>query len=526
MASLPPEETGSKPRRGLSRRQFLPRAAGALVALGAGGVGGFELRDRTATVVKNPYAKLSEQGQGTNARLGPAPGTPGSGMQRFVTRPDLLPPLINFNELRLNDTVETSPRFIVLAPMSNVAYEGLQRGPMMIDRRGRLVWFHPIDASIFNVDVQHYQGEPRLTWWQGNVIDGHGIGTAMFADSTYRIAESVSSRADVAIDLHELNVTARGTVLVSSYQETDADLTAVGGSTKGRVYAGHALELDITTGKLLLDWNSLDQVGIEESYEPYDASKPYDYFHINSVGVASNGNLLVSGRHTSCVYEIDRRTGKVIWRLGGKRSDFQIEPGAQFSWQHHVRARGQSGLTIFDNANNSPQGSRALYLRLDTHRRRASLEHAYQNPARFSSDTLGSVQILDNGHVFVGWGVQPYFSEFASDGRMLMTAQFNASMRSYRAFVVDWVGHPPGRPAVVATTNPVGGFMIYASWNGATEIDHWNVLAGSKPGSLKQVASQPWCGFETAIAVNSQGPVFVAVACDRNGKELGRSEVA
>lgn len=516
-------------RRGLSRRQFLPRAAGALVALGAGGVGGYELHDQTTPVVKNPYAKLATADQGTNARLGPAPGTPGSGMHRFVTRPDLLPPRLNLTELRPDGAVQTRPRFIVIAPMSNVQYEGLQRGPMMLDRRGRLVWFHPITASIFDVNVQHYNGKPRLTWWQGRTVDGHGIGTAMFVDHHYQTVATVGSRPGAPIDLHEFNMTPEGTALLSSYQVTTADLTAVGGPVKGRVLAGHALEVDVRSGKILLDWNSLDHVGVEESYETLNPAKDYDYFHINSIAVDSDGNLLISGRHTWTIYKVDRHTGKVIWRLNGKRSDFNVAPNARFSWQHHVRPHAKGTLTIFDNASANAfkptLSSRALHLRLETRRRRASLVRAYQHPAKFTSAALGSVQILPDGHFFVGWGQQPYFSEFAADGRMLMTAQFDAQMRSYRTFAVNWVGYPPGRPAVVATKSPIGGFVVYASWNGATEIDHWDVLAGSDPHALKQIASQPWCDFETAIAVNSQGPLFAVVAVDRNGVELGRSKV-
>ncbi|MGH2844077.1 MAG: arylsulfotransferase family protein [Solirubrobacteraceae bacterium] len=523
----PPE-----PARGISRRQFTARAAGALVALGAAGAAGYEINAADGTVtVDNPYAKRAEPDEGSNARLGPAPGTPGSGLERFVTRPDLLPPHINLNELAAAGTPpQSSPRFIALTPVSDGNFDGSQRGPMLIDRRGRLVWFQPINGSAFDFNIQSYRGRPTLTWWQGTVVQGHGIGTAIFADDRYRTIASIPSRNGVPIDIHELTLTPQGTALVSSFPVADTDLTAVGGEGNGQVLAGHALEIDVRTGKVLFDWNSLDHVGIEESYAPYTGTRvPYDYFHLNSISPTEDGNLLISARHTWCIYKISRSTGAVIWRMNGKRSDFQLAPDARFSWQHDARQRG-SQMTVFDNANHNgnpvAQGSRALLLNVAERARRVTLERAYQDPARFSSQAEGNVQMLPGGNVFVAWGFQPYLSEFASDGKLLSSGQFQSAARSYRAFLVDWVGHPGGRPAVVATANPVGGFVVYASWNGATEIDHWTVLAGPNPQSLEPVGAQPWSGFETAIAVNTNGPLFVAVAYDRNGTELGRSEVA
>ncbi|MGH2927224.1 MAG: arylsulfotransferase family protein, partial [Solirubrobacteraceae bacterium] len=139
--------------------------------------------------------------------------------------------------------------------------------------------------------------------------------------------------------------------------------------------------------------------------------------------------------------------------------------------------------------------------------------------------TQGSMQSLPDGRVFIGWGDQPYFSEFAPDGTLTLDGQLPVAVRSYRAYTADWVGRPQAPPRHLARQNPAGGFIVHASWNGATEIAGWAVLAGSTKSSLTQVGGQPWTGFETAIAVNSVGPYFSAVALDANGKELGRSEV-
>jgi len=398
---------------------------------------------------------------------------------------------------------------------------------MLLDRRGRMVWYNPGSDSTFDVQIQQYRGKPVLTWWHGELIGGHGQGVGEIIDGSYNHVATVGDPSKLPIDLHEFTLTSRGTALATQFETRQADLSSVGGGTKGTVLVGHALEIDIATGRVLLDWSSLDHIGLEESYvpAPSDPTDTYDFFHINSVAETDDGNLLVSGRNTWALYKVNRTTGEVMWRLGGKRSDFALPRPAWFSWQHHARVRSPTQISLFDNANTSGHGSLAKLLSIDEGARRVQLTSSYQHPARFLAESLGSVQTQPNGNVFVGWGTQPYSSEFSADGKLIYDAQFDGPFRSYRTFLVDWVGRPTDRPALVARAHPGGGFSIFASWNGATEIDHWVVLAGSSASSLRAVGSQAWSGFETMIVVNSSGPAFAVAAIDRDGHELGRSDV-
>jgi hypothetical protein len=508
--------TSKRPK--LTRRQFIPRAAGLLTALGIGGAGGYELRGGTR------QAQAPEP-QGFTATTIPAAGNPGSGVSSFVTRPDLRPADVRVTELVAHNE-KTEPRFIVMAPMADIAYKSDQRGPMIVDRRGRLIWFEPSADSTFDVQVQMYKGQRVLTRWHGELLDGYGSGVGEILDETYTTIATVGNAKTRPIDLHEFQLTSRGTALVSYYDTRPFDLSPIGGAKDGVLLVSHALEIDLATNKTLLDWVAIDHVGIDESYQPLPsaASDAFNYFHVNSVAEAQDGNLLISGRNTWGVYKVHRKTGEVIWRLNGKRSDFKLPDDAGFSWQHHVRAHGKSALTLFDNANISGHGSRALVLELNEHRKHVSLRRAYQHPAKFVAWTLGSVEIRADGNVFVGWGAQPYFSEFSHDGELLVDGQFESETRSYRTFLTDWNGRPGGKPAMVARSDGNSGFVIYASWNGATEIDHWTVLAGTDRAALQPVGSQPWTGFETTIVVNSEGPFFQVAAVDRHGSELGRSD--
>jgi outer membrane protein assembly factor BamB len=506
------------PERGFNRREFLPRAAAGLAAVGAAGVAGYEL-----------HGNGSHGAAHAPSATAAAAGSTGAGaVQRFVTRPDLLPPAVRVTNLSGGMADDSLPRFIFIAPYNYFADAPSAQGLMIVDREGRVVWFQPVTSGEpFDLNAQSYDGRSVLTWWRGKVLSAHGLGVGEMADSSYRTIEAIHAGDGLKADLHELNLTSAGTALVTAYEATTTSLAALGGSRQGKVFAGLAQEIDVATGKVLFDWNSLKHVGVGESYQALPASEKdtFDYFHINSIAEMEDGNLLISGRNTCALYKVDRSSGQVLWRMNGKRSDFSFSAPARFYWQHHARAHGAAAVTVFDNAGAKEKPSRALLLSLDTKAKQVNLTQAYVHPAAFLAETLGSVQLLPDGRVFVGWGDQPYFSEFAPDGTLLLDGQLPFAVRSYRAFVADWSGNPSERPRVAAHANPAGGFVVYASWNGATEIDRWTVLAGQSSSSLTPVGSQQWTDFETAIAVNSTGPWFCAVALDANGKELGRSEV-
>jgi hypothetical protein len=291
-------------------------------------------------------------------------------------------------------------------------------------------------------------------------------------------------------------------------------------------------EIDIATGSLLFQWSGLENLPVDETRMTYSSAGPNDLYHFNSIAVAPDGDLIISARNTWTVYKVSRATGAIVWRLGGKRSDFAVGPGAGFAWQHDARLVGRTHLSIFDNEaapQEAPQ-SRAILLRLETSSKRASLVRQYTHPGGLLANFEGSMQVLRDGRVLVSWGLEPYFSEFSSEGEMLLDAAFpvigNPPVATYTAYRVrdcDWRGMPADVPAAAVGPGAGGGAVIYASWNGATEVAWWTILAGPAPSSLVPAGMAQRTGFETSIQVDNTGPYFVAVAEDTHRRELGRS---
>jgi Arylsulfotransferase (ASST) len=436
-------------------------------------------------------------------------------VQRFVSRPDLIPPKITI----VRRGTGTAPGLLFLGPSSGPG----QRGAMIVDGQGELVWFRPtVPASVLNLRAATYRGEPALTWWEGKTKHGLGIGDHVIADHAYREIARFPAGGGLGADLHELILTPEGTALVTAYDIPTVDRSSVG-SARGRVVEGVVQELAVPSARVLFEWRSLDHVKLTESYAK--VAPAFDFFHVNSIDVDADGNLLVSARNTWTVYKIDRQSGKVIWRLGGKKSDFAMGPGTQFAWQHDARHVGDgSQLTLFDNADDpqvQPQ-SRGLALALDLGKKRATLVHQYIHRPKLLAHAFGSVQAQPNGNVLVGWGTEPYFTEYTAGGAVLFDAKLPYGGQNYRTLRFPWSSIPAEPPRLVARSTPSGS-LLYVTWNGATGVHAWQVLAGSGPTRLAPVATSPRTGFETRLHLPTGHRYAAVAALDSSGKTLGRS---
>jgi hypothetical protein len=413
-----------------------------------------------------------------------------------------------------------------------------QQGPMIIGEDGGLVWFLPVSdhgnspTAAFGLRVQQFQGQPVLTWYQGaQSCDAHHRGRYVIADTSYRQIATVEAADGMSADLHEFLLTESGTAIFTVYGSGTADLSGLGGAPKGSYFYGEVQEVDVMTKKLLFSWRSDHHVEFQESYvaPPSNGREIWDYFHINSVGIDPNdGNLVISSRHCWAFYKVNRKTGAVMWRLGGKRNDFSMGPGTGFAFQHDVTPYGGGVYTVFDNESTPPvqPPSRALVLNVDEARRHATLLHQYHHSPPFTTPSMGSVQILRNGHVFVGWGTATYFTEYEPSGQVVYDARLEADglVDSYRAFKQPWSGQPSEPPALWAERPPdTTTTVLYVSWNGATGVAGWRVLAAGSVGSLKAVGTAPKMGFETRITLPTRPSRVAVEALDAAGLVLARS---
>lgn len=455
----------------------------------------------------------------------PPPLLHGPGLQYFHSRHDLHPATLTASPAH----GPTAPGDLFVGLFSAPFQIGPgQVGPAIFDTNGRLIWFHPLPAGqvALDVRVQRYQGQPVLTWWQGFVNAGVGVGTGRIFDTSYRQIATVAAGNGYGADPHELKLTARDTALVLVENPVVWDLSSLHGARRAVVFDSVVQEIDVRTGLVLYEWHSLDHVAVRDSYNavPRVDGHADDYFHVNSVEETPDGNLLISARNTWGVYKVARADGRVLWQLGGRRSSFAMARGSTFAWQHDARVAADGSITLFDDGAAPPihSVSRGVGIGVDTKRRRAWLRHEYRPVPRTLANSQGNMQELPGGDVLVGWGSQPYVTEFGPHGDVRRLYTFATGDESYRAYRFPWSPHPLERPAVAASTDGSGRTHVYMSWNGAGDVASWQLLAGPSASALAPVTTVRDAGFETAAQI-AAAPFVAVQARDASGAVLATS---
>ncbi len=454
----------------------------------------------------------------------PAPAAPD--VQSFYTLPGAHPPVL---------TVTTPDHDPGAGEVLTTNGPGPgQYGPLIYTPEGRLVWFEPLSGGQVAEDLneQTYDGQRDLTWWKGRVLSlGFGQGEDIVMDSHYRVVARVHGGNGLDADLHDFQIVPGNVAYITAFNPIRCDLRAAGGQRDGAIIDTAIQEIDMSTGLVRWEWHSLDHVGAGESeVETPKDSSAWDYFHLNSIDPQADGDLLISARSTWAAYQLQGGSGRILWRLGGTDSSFKMGPGTRMAWQHDGRVLPDGELTFFDDGSNPPihHQSRGLRVALDMKHKVARLVFAYTHPdPPLLASSQGNMQTLSDGDAVVGYGGVPSISEYAPDGKLVFDAHMPFDMAFYRAFRFPWEGRPSTPPAVAASLNDTGEeTIVHASWNGATGVASWRVLAGSSPTSLKPRSEIHSQGFESSLTLPVRYSYVEVQALDGAGQVLAGSSAA
>jgi hypothetical protein len=403
-------------------------------------------------------------------------------------------------------------------------------GPLIYTPQGKLVWFDQLSGGLTaeDLNVQSYEGRRDLTFWQGKVLSlGFGQGEDVILDSSYRHIATVKGGNGLKADLHELQIEPGGVAYITAYNPIRCDLSTAEGSAKGALVDTAVQEIDIKTGLVRWEWHSLDHVAVAESETTPPKGVPWDWFHLNSIDLEPDGDILISARSTWAAYQLEGGSGKILWRLGGLKSSFAMGPGTKTAWQHDGRVLPDGEITLFDDGSNPPvhAQSRGLRIRLDLKNRTATLTKAYTHPGPpLLSASQGNVQTLSDGNAVVGYGGVPQISEYSAGGALLFDAHLPYTEAFYRGFRFPWSARPASPPAVVANLNNTGEqTIVQMSWNGATEVASWRVLAGEHPQALTPQTTIAAGGFESSAILTKKYAYAAVQALDSAGRVLGTS---
>ncbi len=447
-------------------------------------------------------------------------------VQRYRSAPTLTP-----STVRITTPARpgAAPGDLFLAP-----YQGRgSPGPMIAEQDGALVWFHPLPRgyAATNFQVQQYEGKPALTWWQGRIIKvGFGQGEDVIYNNSYQLLARVRAGNGYHADLHEIRVTPQGTAWIDEFDPIHMNLSSVHGSgAEGVLSDGVIQEIDIKTGLVMWEWHALGHIPLRDSLNKVPGGNyPWDYVHLNSISPGTDGDVLLSARNTWTLYDVNMHTGGFNWLLGdGGHTSFKLGHGVRFYWQHDAEFQPGGEISVFDNGSTPPKEkqSSGLLLRPDFSNHTVALVRRFVNPTKtLLASSQGNTLTLPGGNWLLGYGGLPNFTEFDAAGHVLLDGTLGKNVQDFRTYLSPWSGQPTSPPAVAAQTTSAG-VSVEASWNGATDVASWQVLAGSSPTSLVPVASAPRQGFETTIALSGGvAAQYVAVrALGSSGQTLGSS---
>ncbi len=422
--------------------------------------------------------------------------------------------------LTTTTTGQVDPGFLLITPDGGTG----ARGAAIYDNGGELVWWK--EGGYQNLSQVTYRGEPALSVFLNNASGNE----CLLLDSSYTEIASFSV-GSTATDGHECQYSPDGSrVLLLGWREVSQDLSAYGGPADALVVDAVIQERDLATGEITFEWSALDHIPVDETQMSLTDER-VDYLHANSLEYDGDGTLLMSARNTSTVYKIDIDTGEILWRFGGRASDFSFaDPADAPSFQHDARRLTDGRLSVFDNGNRrQPLHSRGAAYELDERVMTADLVEDLQPAEQIFAYSAGANRELANGNQLVDFGITGEIVEFGgpSGTEVVFTASLpdTPSTHSYRADrTTDWVGSPAVPPTADWSAPDADGVReVTMSWNGATEVDRWRVAAGASVDSLDVLGTVSSAGFATAaeVVVPEGAAVSRVSALDVEGNVLG-----
>lgn len=344
---------------------------------------------------------------------------------------DTLPADLMPLTVKVNGEVDKGNLLIAYMPSAKGAYTGYL---MMTNDTGGVLKYKKITVSAYDLTIQP---NGQMTFMKGT--------SGYILDNDWNIIDSVSCQNGYKLDIHEFLILPNGHYLVEAYDPQYIDMSKIvtNGIPNARVSGVVIQELD-RNKNLVFQWRTWDHFKFEDSYQSMTGAN-VDLFHMNAMFLDSDGNLICCFRHSSELTKINRTTGEIIWRMGGKNNQFTFigenEANAPnyFSYQHDVERLPNGNLTLFDNGNqHKPAFSRGVEYTLNEDTKTATLVWECRHDSDIYASAMGSFQRLENGNTLIGWGSagssgKAQITEFRPDKSVAMEITVPSGYSVYRA---------------------------------------------------------------------------------------------
>jgi hypothetical protein len=306
-----------------------------------------------------------------------------------------------------------------------------------------------VDGANFHINLNGYLTALRLD---------PGVDTGVLVmDSGYNIIDVVHCQNGLAPTQHEQLFFPDGTKWFTCYDwQGGWDLSSFGGSGSATVNVSWIQAIG-PDDQVFFEWRS------DENFEVTDATpdislgtNTVDPWHVNSLDIDNDGNVIASFRNMDRIVKINAATGNIMWHWGGMNStytDFATIANCgiySFSHQHHVHRIANGNILMFDNGNG--QGLTAISqpkeYELDEVNHTAKCVWFYAHPQvngqNIHTTNQGSAIRLPNGNTIIGYGLPkiqglPNGTEIDSNKNIVWEFRFKDSTEyTYRLYKNLW----------------------------------------------------------------------------------------
>lgn len=397
----------------------------------------------------------------------------------------------DFPSIIINKSTNPSEGYIYIANFGM----GTERSYLMIlDNEGKPVKYRKVRVPGFDFKMQPNGLITNNRIIASYIPQGWGWATALMEvmDENLNLLDSVQCDSYYIADFHEFKMLPNGHYLLLSYDPQPIDMSKIipGGDPNAIVLGSIVQELD-ESKNVVFQWRSWDYIPITDTYSKLTGIA-IDPVHINAVELDYDGNLLISSRHLSEITKISRKTGNIIWRLGGKKNMFTFLNDHTeyyptfFSYQHDIRRLPNGNITFYDNGvQHEPPHSRAVEYKLNEQKLTAELVWEYRNNPDIFGETMGSTQRLyTSGNTLIGWGgvTSQYYrcvSEVSPEKEVVFELSFpkgaSFTTTSYRAYKYPY---PPNIPEAVVQLDDIQSILLQQNPNDTLIFESGNISTG------------------------------------------------
>jgi len=237
-------------------------------------------------------------------------------------------------------------------------------------------------------------------------------------DENYKIVDTFYVTNGYDTDIHEFLLNKDGSYFLIALENIPVDMSKLVANGKSNAIVENQIIQKYNAQKQLVwSWSCHANLPVTDCVDDPDEVNltqiTVDPYHVNSLDLDSDGNLLVSIRNFNELIKINPNDGKIIWRMGGSKSknnqfDFTndvIDGFTGFSHTHNAHWLKNGNLLLFDNGNTRQNKfSRAVEYKVNESTKKVEKVWEYSTTPKIFAPVMCGAQRLDNGNTFITFG--------------------------------------------------------------------------------------------------------------------------